>query len=77
MIWCPDFETTIDREQVLDYVLSNKDWFLEQINLQISTPESIKGLLDKYNKIRILRDNGIDNDAVQLYNELEQLYKEI
>ena len=32
MLYPSDFEPSVDAEEVLDYVLSNKEWFLEKLN---------------------------------------------
>lgn len=76
-MYCEDFYPCVDRDEVLSYVESNKEWFSERIN-GFGMPEvqkKISDILDKYNRIRIARDNNENNDAISLYNELEQLCK--
>ena len=82
-----DFETTtsvsIDAEDILDYVESNKEWFLDKLNIQksdSSLKEDIKSLgnyvdsiVDKYNKVRIMRDSSNKNQedlSVKIYEDL-------
>jgi len=82
-----DFETTtsvsIDAEDILDYVESNKEWFLDKLDIQksdSSLKEDIKSLgnyvdsiVDKYNKVRIMRDSSNKNQedlSVKMYEDL-------
>lgn len=82
-----DFETrtdvTIDADDILEYVKNNKEWFLEQLEVQKSSStikEDVKDLsgyvdsiIDKYNKVRILRDNSNNSNedvCVKIYNDL-------
>lgn len=76
-MYCSDFQPNIDREEVLDYVQSNIDWFSDRIGgfNQPKTTKKLIGILDKYNRIRIARDNGIDNDATKFYSDLEAFIK--
>lgn len=89
-----DFETntnvTIDAEDILDYVESNKEWFLDKLNIQksdSSLKEDIKSLgnyvdsiVDKYNKVRIMRDSSNKNQdelSVKMYEDLINIKKSI
>lgn len=87
-----DFEDTvrIDAEEILDYVRENKEWFLEQLEVQKSSStikEEIKDLsgyvdsiIDKYNKVRIMRDSSAHNKdelSVKMYEDLIAIKKSI
>lgn len=87
-----DFEDTvrIDAEEILDYVRENKEWFLEQLEVQKSSStikEEIKDLsgyvdsiIDKYNKVRIMRDSSVHNKdelSVKMYEDLVAIKKSI
>jgi hypothetical protein len=89
-----DFETntnvTIDADDILDYVKENKEWFLEQLEIQKSNStikENIKDLsdyidsiIDKYDKVRIVRDSSIHNQdelSVKMYEDLINIKKSI
>lgn len=89
-----DFETntnvTIDADDILDYVESNKEWFLDKLNIQksdSSLKEDIKSLgnyvdsiVDKYNKVRIMRDSSNKNQdelSVKMYEDLINIKKSI
>lgn len=89
-----DFETntnvTIDADDILDYVESNKEWFLDKLNIQksdSSLKEDIKRLgnyvdsiVDKYNKVRIMRDSSNKNQdelSVKMYEDLINIKKSI
>lgn len=82
-----DFETnanvSIDAEDILDYVKSNQEWFLEHLSNYKSNStvkDEVKDLsvfvdsiIDKYNKVRILRDssnNSSEDICVKIYNDL-------
>lgn len=76
-------DVEIDAEDVLDYVKSNREWFIEK--LQGLSPERevlkelnniIAGILNEHDQIRVLRDSthAFDtNPAVILYNKLVEL----
>jgi len=83
-------DVTIDADDVLNYVENNKEWFLEQLNIQksdSSIKEDIKSLgnyvdsiIDKYNNVRILRDNSSDNrDNIEtrMYEDLVAIRESI
>lgn len=83
-------DVTIDADDVLSYVENNKEWFLEQLNIQksdSSIKEDIKSLgnyvdsiIDKYNNVRILRDNSSDNrDNIEtrMYEDLVAIRESI
>lgn len=87
-----DFEDTvrIDAEEILDYVRENKEWFLEQLEVQKSSStikEEVKDLsgyvdsiIDKYNKVRIMRDSSVHNKdelSVKMYEDLIAIKKSI
>lgn len=87
-----DFEETvrIDAEEILDYVRENKEWFLEQLDVQKSSStvkEDVKDLsnyvdsiIDKYNKVRIMRDSSVHNQdeiSVKMYEDLVAIKKSI
>lgn len=87
-----DFEETvrIDAEEILDYVKENKEWFLEQLEIQKSSStvkEDVKDLsnyvdsiIDKYNKVRIMRDSSVHNQdeiSVKMYEDLIAIKKSI
>lgn len=89
-----DFETkadvTVDADDILDYVRENKEWFLEQLEVQKSSStikEEVKDLsgyvdsiIDKYNKVRIVRDSSIHNQdelSVKMYEDLIAIKKSI
>ena len=87
-----DFEETvrIDAEEILDYVRENKEWFLEQLDVQKSSStvkEDVKDLsnyvdsiIDKYNKVRIMRDSSVHNQdeiSVKMYEDLIAIKKSI
>lgn len=91
---CPcDFETTaeveIDCEEILEYVLRNKEWFIEHILNHGETEmitnrrdlaEHMDSVIDKYNQVRILRDSSIENKdkiEVRLYEELLEIRKKV
>lgn len=76
-MYCEDFYPCVDRDEVLSYVESNKEWFCERLGGfgMSEAQKKISDILDKYNRIRIARDNNENNDAISLYNELEQLCK--
>ena len=80
-----DYEETvrIDADDILDYVRENKEWFLEQLEVQKSSStikEEVKDLsgyvdsiIDKYNKVRIVRDSSVHNQdelSVKMYEDL-------
>lgn len=76
-----DFETEVSIycDDILEYVRDNWDWFRENLG-GIAINEDIKALsniLDKYNNVRIDRDNGVNNDAVKLYNDLESVIRSL
>lgn len=87
-----DYEETvrIDADDILDYVRENKEWFLEQLDVQKSSStikEEVKGLsgyvdsiIDKYNKVRIVRDSSVHNQdelSVKMYEDLIAIKKSI
>lgn len=87
-----DYEETvrIDADDILDYVKENKEWFLEQLDVQKSSStikEEIKDLsvyvdsiIDKYNKVRIVRDSSVHNQdelSVKMYEDLIAIKKSI
>lgn len=89
-----DFETrvdvTVDADDILDYVRENKEWFLEQLEVQKSSStikEEVKDLsgyvdsiIDKYNKVRIMRDSSVHNQdelSVKMYEDLIAIKKSI
>jgi hypothetical protein len=89
-----DFETkanvTVDADDILDYVRENKEWFLEQLEIQKSSStikEDVKDLsnyvdsiIDKYNKVRIMRDSSVHNQdelGVKMYEDLVAIKKSI
>ncbi len=87
-----DYEETvrIDADDILDYVRENKEWFLEQLDVQKSSStikEEIKDLsgyvdsiIDKYNKVRIVRDSSVHNQdelSVKMYEDLIAIKKSI
>lgn len=87
-----DYEETvrIDADDILDYVRENKEWFLEQLDIQKSSStikEEIKDLssyvdsiIDKYNKVRIVRDSSVHNQdelSVKMYEDLIAIKKSI
>lgn len=89
-----DFETktdvTVDADDILDYVRENKEWFLEQLEVQKSSStikEEVKDLsvyvdsiIDKYNKVRIVRDSSVHNQdelSVKMYEDLIAIKKSI
>jgi len=89
-----DFETTtnvsIDAEDILDYVESNKEWFLDKLDIQksdSSLKEDIKSLgnyvdsiIDKYNMVRVLRDDSHQNEnniEIKMYEDLVAIKKTI
>ena len=89
-----DFETktdvTVDADDILDYVRENKEWFLEQLEIQKSSStikEEVKDLsgyvdsiIDKYNKVRIMRDSSVHNQdelSVKMYEDLIAIKKSI
>lgn len=76
-------DVTIDADDILEYVKNNKEWFLDKLDIQKSNSsikEDIKDLsvfvdsiIDKYNKVRILRDNSNNSNediCVKIYNDL-------
>lgn len=87
-----DYEETvrIDADDILDYVRENKEWFLEQLDVQKSSStikEEVKDLsgyvdsiIDKYNKVRIMRDSSVHNQdelSVKMYEDLIAIKKSI
>lgn len=87
-----DYEETvrIDVDDILDYVRENKEWFLEQLDVQKSSStikEEVKDLsgyvdsiIDKYNKVRIVRDSSVHNQdelSVKMYEDLIAIKKSI
>lgn len=87
-----DYEETvrIDADDILYYVRENKEWFLEQLDVQKSSStikEEIKDLsgyvdsiIDKYNKVRIVRDSSVHNQdelSVKMYEDLIAIKKSI
>lgn len=87
-----DYEETvrIDADDILDYVRENKEWFLEQLDVQKSSStikEEVKDLscyvdsiIDKYNKVRIVRDSSVHNQdelSVKMYEDLIAIKKSI
>ena len=82
-----DFETktnvSIDADDILYYVKENKEWFLEQLDV-CKSEQTIKteikdlgsyvdSIIDKYNKVRILRDSSnknTDDISVKMYEDL-------
>lgn len=87
-----DYEETvrIDADDILDYVRENKEWFLEQLEIQKSSStikEEVKDLsgyvdsiIDKYNKVRIMRDSSVHNQdelSVKMYEDLIAIKKSI
>lgn len=87
-----DYEETvrIDADDILDYVRENKEWFLEQLEVQKSSStikEEVKDLsgyvdsiIDKYNKVRIVRDSSVHNQdelSVKMYEDLIAIKKSI
>lgn len=89
-----DFETTtnvsVDAEDILEYVESNKEWFLDKLDIQksdSSLKEDIKSLgnyvdsiIDKYNMIRVLRDDSHQNEnniEIKMYEDLVAIKKTI
>lgn len=87
-----DYEETvrIDADDILDYVRENKEWFLEQLDIQKSSStikEEVKDLsgyvdsiIDKYNKVRIVRDSSVHNQdelSVKMYEDLIAIKKSI
>lgn len=89
-----DFETTtnvsVDAEDILNYVESNKEWFLDKLDIQksdSSLKEDIKSLgnyvdsiIDKYNMVRVLRDDSHQNEnniEIKMYEDLVAIKKTI
>lgn len=87
-----DYEETvrIDADDILDYVRENKEWFLEQLDVQKSSStikEEVKDLsgyvdsiINKYNKVRIVRDSSVHNQdelSVKMYEDLIAIKKSI
>lgn len=89
-----DFETTtnvsVDAEDILEYVESNKEWFLDKLDIQksdSSLKEDIKSLgnyvdsiIDKYNMVRVLRDDSHQNEnniEIKMYEDLVAIKKTI
>lgn len=87
-----DYEETvrIDADDILYYVRENKEWFLEQLDIQKSSStikEEVKDLsgyvdsiIDKYNKVRIVRDSSVHNQdelSVKMYEDLIAIKKSI
>lgn len=83
-------DVSIDADDVLEYVKSNKEWFLEQLS-DYKSNETMKNdvkdlgvfvdsIIDKYNTIRILRDTSVDNaddPRVKIYEDLVGIRKSI
>lgn len=76
-------DVSIDADDVLDYVISNKQWFLDKLG-DYKPNEEVKGevkdlekfvdsIIDKYDSIRIYRDASINNsedERVKIYEDL-------
>ena len=83
-------DVSVDADEVLEYVRSNKEWFLEQLG-DYKSNETMKtevkdlgnyvdSIIDKYNTVRILRDASIDNaddPRVKIYEDLVKIRKSI
>lgn len=83
-------DVSIDADEVLEYVRSNKEWFLEQLS-DYKSNETMKNdvkdlgnyvdsIIDKYNKVRILRDtsiNNADDPRVKIYEDLVRIRRSI
>ena len=81
----PDDATVkIDPNEVLEYVKSNKDWFMERLGeskrgLQteiLNVENQIKDILNSYNNIRLMRDGLTENKnsiAIGLYEKIENI----
>jgi len=85
-----DFEAKIDAEDILDYVRDNQEWFLDKLeqsdgyykNGLMEFKIHLNNLLDNYNTIRLRRDHiipvtNLNNQAISLYEDIEELIKDI
>lgn len=80
-------EVNIDAYQMVDYVKENWDYFCEEIGdkrasveVITETIKQIEDTLNKFDYVRRFRDSSVenrDNDAVKLYNAIEQVKQQL
>ena len=80
-------EVNIDAYQMVDYVRENWDYFCEEIGDKRASVEvisetikQIEDTLNKFDHVRRFRDSSVenyDNDAVKLYNAIEQVKQQL
>jgi len=83
-------DVCVDADDVLDYVKSNKEWFLEKLGNYKSNEtvknevkdlgEFVDSIIDKYNKVRIFRDassNNTEEEKVKIYEDLIEIRESI
>lgn len=82
--WDLDANVSIEPYDVLEYVKENKDWFLAKLNISSQTDVASKldilvdSIVDKYNKVRLMRDKTHSQDenlTVCIYNDLLEIQK--
>lgn len=80
-------EVNIDAYQMVDYVRENWEYFCEEIGdkrasveVITETIKQIEDILNKFDYVRRFRDSSAenrDNDAVKLYNSIEQVRQQL
>lgn len=80
-------EVNIDAYQMVDYVRENWEYFCEEIGdkrasveVITETIKQIEDTLNKFDYVRRFRDSSAenrDNDAVKLYNSIEQVKQQL
>lgn len=80
-------EVNIDAYQMVDYVRENWEYFCEEIGdkrasveVITETIKQIEDTLNKFDYVRRFRDSSSenrDNDAVKLYNAIEQIKQQL
>lgn len=80
-------EVNIDAYQMVGYVRENWEYFCEEIGdkrasveVITETIKQIEDTLNKFDYVRRFRDSSVenrDNDAVKLYNAIEQIKQQL
>lgn len=80
-------EVNIDAYQMVDYVRENWEYFCEEIGdkrasveVITETIKQIENTINKFDYVRRFRDSSVenrDNDAVKLYNAIEQIKQQL